>query len=469
MLRRSNLVPLMIVGFLVLSGHAVGQTPEELLAIHEAQLTAMNNHDLDGMMSHWADDGIYDLVSMPPPVPAMYVRFAFQERFTARPDFRMEMKRVMAVDNMVVEEGTTLYTHPPTGVEIILPHVSIYEFEGDKIKKVTSYNDRLGPMVARGEVDAPAMPDLVPSGDVPAPEATGLSPLEANAELIQRWNSHDAAAVAKMDHADLQIFAHPLGMYVDRAQMMALNEQYFTSFPDDVLEVVRTVDLGDGWVLTEFISKATHQAAFMGVEASGYLMEVRVVWLTQYNADGLVVEMSFYYDNLTLITQMTTPEWSPAGTWISAIPTPLGNLLINGAWIPQDTTGTRFIGQYEFPNNMPLLVDLFPDSEKAKHAGSVAVKAGRNKYDITFLWHYTKTTGPSQEEIVGYGVVTGTFELLSPDSLWGQGVGAYYLAAQDADQNGFPDEGEEPIACLPWGWTGQRLTIMPGCIPAPMP
>ena len=64
---RRIVVLLSIVGVLVLVGSALGQTEEELLAIHEAQLAAMNAHDLDTMMSYWADDGTYLLVHSPPP------------------------------------------------------------------------------------------------------------------------------------------------------------------------------------------------------------------------------------------------------------------------------------------------------------------------------------------------------------------------------------------------------------------
>jgi len=28
-------------------------------------------------------------------------------------------------------------------------------------------------------------------------------------------------------------------------------------------------------------------------------------------------------------------------------------------------------------------------------------------------------------------------------------------------------EGEEPVACVPWGWTTRRLTTMPGCAATP--
>lgn len=466
---KRTVILLSMVGLLVSCLPALGQTPEELLDIHAAQLTAMNAHDLDTMMSYWADDGVYDLVSAPPPVPVVYVRMGFQQRFAARPDFRMVMGRTLAAGNVVVEEGTTMYTVVDTGVEVTLPHISIYEYEGDKIQKVTSYNDLLGPMVTRGEVEAPEMPDWVPSVDVPDPEPTGLSPLEANAELIRRWNSHDAAGVAKMDHADVQIFAGPLGMHIDRVAMTALNEMYFVSFPDDELEAVRTIDLGDGWVLTELVSKATHQEPFMGVPASGYLMEVRLVWLTQYDADGLVAEMSFYYDNLTLINQMTTAQYPLDGIWMTTVPTPLGNLIMRCTYVAQDAAKTRFSAELEDINTLPLLNEVYPDSDASKWAGGEAVNTGRNKYEATFLIYYTKTGGPNLDEIVGIATINAHFEVVGPDLIYGEGTGSYYMAAQDADQDGFPDEGQEPAICLPWGWIAKHLTMMPGCVPTPMP
>ena len=166
---------------------------------------------------------------------------------------------------------------------------------------------------------------------------------------------------------------------------------------------------------------------------------------------------------------MTTPEWSPAGTWITAVPTPLGNAIMTGAWIPQDAEGTQFVGQYQNGNMLPLVADLYPDADTSKWAGALAVKVGRNKYEITFLEYEINTIGPLDEEIVGLAVLTGIFELIGPDSIAGQGTKAYYLAAQDADQDGFPDEGEEPVICLAGAWTAKRLTIMPGCTPTPVP
>ncbi|MEJ2703535.1 MAG: hypothetical protein P8Z79_13945 [Sedimentisphaerales bacterium] len=70
-------------------------------------------------------------------------------------------------------------------------------------------------------------------------------------------------------------------------------------------------------------------------------------------------------------------------------------------------------------------------------------------------------------QIVGLVSVNAHFEVIGSDLLYGQGTESCYLASQDADRDGFPDEGEEPVACIPWGWTSKRLTLMPGCAPKP--
>jgi hypothetical protein len=460
-----------LIVILAVCTQGIAQTPDELLAIHDTHLAAMNAHDLDTMMSFWADDGIYDLVSSPPPVPVAYVRAGYATRFAALPDFHMTMGRVLAAGNMVVEEGMTVYTDVGTGIEVNIPHISIYEFEGDKIKKVTSYNDRLSTMVTLGQVSAPEMPPLVPSVNVPDPEPTGLFPMEANAELIRRWNSHDAAGAARMNRADYQIFAGPLGTHLDRVAMTAMNELYFTSFPDVQIEVVRAVELEDGWVLTELISKGTHQGDFMGVPVSGYLTGLRLVWLTRYDADGLATEQSFYYDNITLLNQMTTAPYSLDGIWVSTVPTPFGNLVMTTTYVAQDADRTRYSGSLEEINAMPLLAEIYPDADPTpKWAGGHAVMVGRDRYEATYLGYSTKIVESSigkTTEFVGLFTIKAYFEVIGPDFLYGYGTGSYYMAAQDADRDGFPDEGQDPVVCIPWGWTGKRLTIMPGCIPTP--
>ena len=162
-------------------------------------------------------------------------------------------------------------------------------------------------------------------------------------------------------------------------------------------------------------------------------------------------------------------EWSPEGVSISTVPTPLGNMIVKSTLMAQDAAKTRYTGEFEQISGYPLLIDVYPDLEETEYGGGLAQKIGLNKYEITFLQYFTKTSGPGLKEIVGIGIVSGAFELLGPDLSHGQATGAYYMAAQDVDQDGFPDEGQEPVVCVPWGWTSKRLTMMPGCVPTPLP
>ncbi|MCF7975155.1 MAG: ester cyclase [Phycisphaerae bacterium] len=316
---------------------------------------------------------------------------------------------------------------------------------------------------------APESVELAPSIEVPSPEPTGLSPMDADLEYINRWNEHDITYIAKMYHADMTVFIGPFGMTVDRNQATAMNEIYFAAFPDIQLEPIRRIDMTEGWVLTEYVTNATHQGDYMGVPASGYPTGIRAVWLAHYDADGLLTEMSFYYDNLTLINQMMTAPWPLDGIWVSTVPTPLGNLVMTTTYVAQDAAKTRYSGSLDEINAMPLLAEIYPGADPTpKWAGGQAEQVGRNKYEATYLGYSTKIVESEigkTTEFAGLFTIKAYFELLDPDHLQGHGTGSYYLASQDADRDGFPDEGQAPVACVPWEWTGRRLTAMPGCTP----
>jgi len=73
------------------------------------------------------------------------------------------------------------------------------------------------------------------------------------------------------------------------------------------------------------------------------------------------------------------------------------------------------------------------------------------------------------EETVAIGVVDCHWTITGPDTNEGQATISIYLAAQDADADGLPDEGEEPTICMPFVVTSRRMGHMPGCVPPPMP
>jgi len=164
-------------------------------------------------------------------------------------------------------------------------------------------------------------------------------------------------------------------------------------------------------------------------------------------------------------------SWPLDGIWITTYPTPMGNVFSTTVYVAQDAAKTRYSGTLEFVNAFPLLAELYPEADPTLEvsAGGEAVMVGPNKYEATFLSYERKIDHDmGTMEIVGLATAKAHFELLDPDTLQGQGTGSYYLASQDADEDGFPDEGEEPVACFPWSWTGKRLTPLPGCTPPPL-
>jgi len=470
-------IALWAVVLLACSMTAVAQTTEDLLAIRAAFAKAIDAHDLDAIVSYFADDGVFCVTYLPEPLDTKEkIKAYFADIYLGSPDTHTTEGLILSSGNTVVVDHAMVGTHthdqpgiPATGKSWVGPHLDVYDFEGGKIQKLITYADITGYLIQIGLMPTPPMLPLVPSVVVPAAEATGFSPLEANAELVRRCNSHDVAHIAKMIREDASHFAGPLGRSLDRVEMAALNEMYFQGFPNTTIKPLRTLDLGGGWVLLEYVVTGTQDGPFMGVPASGYLAEIPVAWLAHYDAAGLLTQQSFYYDNLTLMTQITTAEWSLDGVWVAAVPTPLGMVVLKCVYTAQDAGKTRFGGVLEYINGLPLFTELYPDEEQAKFAGGQVAKVGRNKYEVTFLEYRTNTIGPAHVEIVGMDFVAGSFEIVGPDLIRGQGTGSYYMAVQDADHDGFPDEGQKPVLCIPWQWTARRLTATPGCVPTPMP
>ena len=175
---------------LALFGQAFAQEPTELIVIADAYGEALNTHDLDTIMSYWTDDAVYNYAPLPTPFEGKEaVRAFFGALFVGFPDFATTEGRTLAANNIVVVEHGLDGTHqgewmgvPPTGNAVSLPHIDIYEFEGDKIKRAASYLDATSVMIQLGVVPTPDMPTLVPSFTLPDAEPTGLSPMEADVE-----------------------------------------------------------------------------------------------------------------------------------------------------------------------------------------------------------------------------------------------------------------------------------------------
>jgi steroid delta-isomerase-like uncharacterized protein len=70
------------------------------------------------------------------------------------------------------------------------------------------------------------------------------------------------------------------------------------------MEIVRAIDMGDGWVVTELLITGTNDGPYMGMPATRRSIQLRGVSLQRYNADGLITNLSSYYDNLTMLAQL---------------------------------------------------------------------------------------------------------------------------------------------------------------------
>jgi len=459
---------------------ATAANEEEMRAAMQGMLDSLNFQDVAQMSSYWTDDIVYDFVAQPPSLEGKeQVAAFFGGLFQGVPDFHSTQTRILVSDNIMVTEAVGTGTHlgelvgiPATGNSLQVLPLHIWEFEGDKVRRATEYLDMASAMVQLGVMPAPDPLDpalLVPSFTLPDAEPTGLSPVEAGAQLDAHWDAHDLSGCAKGIHPDAEILMIPLGVPMDREGFIAISELEFQGFSDFRWEPVRSIDMGDGWVVTETVSTGTHDGPYLGIPATGRSIMVRAGVLRRFDADGLLTNLHLYYDNMTVLQQLTAEEWSPEGVWITTVPTPMGNMIIKSTWVWQDAAKTRLTGESEQINTYRVLIDVYPDAEEVKFAGGLAVKIGLNKYEMTAVEYFTKTSGPSLEEIVGIGIVSGTFELVDPDLAQGLGTGAYYMPEQDADQDGFPDEGQEPAVCVPWEWMSKRLTTMPGCVPMPEP
>jgi steroid delta-isomerase-like uncharacterized protein len=475
-----NLLLIAVLTLVVNDSTVVAQEELDIAAIRADFAKAMDVHDMDRIVSLLADDFVWDYPALPTPIvgPDQFAGILDVE-FTVSPDWHTDEGLVWVNGDAVIvsHAGHGIQTAsrpefpdiPPTNNPWVWPHVDIYEFEGDKIKRLTTYADHAGVFIQMGALPAPIMPDLTPSIDLPVVEPTGLSPLEANAEYIARWNSHDPALVAKMYHQEASFFFAPLGVPVGRSETTAMNEMYFQGFSDTRIDPVRIMDLGDGWVLLELVCRGTHDGPFMGVPASGYPMEIRTGWLTHYDEDGLVTQQSIYYDNLTLMTQMTEPPYSPVGTWIVSVPTPERNIILLHSIYPQDAAGNTAGSTMIQVNANPTVFGLLPDVEAETPWVGQTVRIDRNTFETSFITYGTKQGDGILPEIATMIMCNANWTITGPTTNVGRSTLSVYLADQDTNGDGLPDPDQEPTICLGFTFTSNRLPSVPACVVPPMP
>jgi len=315
----SNTKTIFIACFIIVTLSGVFQmtanaSEEEMRAAMQGLIDGLNAHDTAQMTLHCTDDIVYDFVAQPPPLNGKQELAAFFEGlFQGVPDFQSTQTRILVSDNIMVTEAVATGTHlgelsgiPPTGSNLQMAPLHIWEFEGDKIKRATEYLDMASTLIQMGLMPAPELDPalLVPSFPLPDAEPTGLSPIDAVEDFVSRYNACDLSAMAKMIHPDANILIAPLGIPLSRSAYIAVGEMMFQGFSEMPMEIVRAIDLGDGWVVSELLITGTNDGPYMGMPATRRSIQVRGVSLQRYNAEGLLTDLSSYYDNLTMLAQL---------------------------------------------------------------------------------------------------------------------------------------------------------------------
>jgi steroid delta-isomerase-like uncharacterized protein len=219
------------------------------------------------------------------------------------------------------------------------------------------------------------------------------------------------------------------------------------------------------WTLT-----GTHAGELMGIAPTGH--RITLAGISMYRvADGQFAETWASYDALGMMQQLTSPpKWPIQGAWINTIPIPdLG--VIVGQWtvVPQDPASMTFSSVVRAAKPDPTVFGSFPDADhESEHIGQT-VWTPMGGFESTWIGYGTKQAEmPGMlPEIVYISVLNGTAHFIDRDTLRGEGTHAFYLPSQDADGDGFPDKGQEPIACFPYASTAKRVGLMPACVPPP--
>jgi len=156
---------------------------EEMETVNDTFGAGMQAHDVDLLVSLFGAGGVFDFVPMPPPMTTPDEISAFLTGlFEAFPDYTVLEEERWVSGNVVVTEHTTLGNQavewlgmPPTGAPAAPhKHLDVWEYQGDKIGRLTTYMDSRSMLVKSGVLPAEELPAMDPSFVLPAPEGSGL-------------------------------------------------------------------------------------------------------------------------------------------------------------------------------------------------------------------------------------------------------------------------------------------------------
>jgi steroid delta-isomerase-like uncharacterized protein len=388
-------------------------------------------------------------------------------------DFDATIEDLIAEGDKVVGRFTASGVMQPFGVQYTNTWIIMFRFAVDKIAEewwefdLLGVQQQVGVLPPTRETYTWGKPSGV-TGEASDPETNKTS---AQRMIDEVMNKQNMAVIDELFSTDYIMHDPAWPMEVKGPEGFkqwagAMLEPFFS---DSEIAIGDIITEGDK-VVVRWTWSGTHTGEFSGIPPTGRQITVTGISIHRF-ADGKFVESWASYDGLGMMMQLTTPEWPIAGSWISIVPIPdLGNII--GEWTasPQDLDGTNFTSVMRPAKPEPTVFGSFPDADhQSDHIGQT-VKIGLNTYESTMVGYGTKKSElPGMlPEIVYISVIYSKVQLIDENTIAGQGTHAFYLASADVDGDGLPDEGQEPIACLPYMITAKRVGVMPPCVPPPM-
>jgi len=140
----------------------------------------------------------------------------------------------------------------------------------------------------------------------------------------------------------------------------------------------------------------------------------------------------------------TVPDWNTSGVEIV---------------IPNDPMCTRTTHITKYYHLDPTLGGMFPEATDYSDAVGMGVRTGPNSWEMTVM-RYGSNGAQKMYIVVMSGMETYTDDASVQEATF---TSAIFLANQDKDGDGWPDEDETPQMCIPFQLTSKRMSILPMC------
>ena len=142
-------------------------------------------------------------------------------------------------------------------------------------------------------------------------------------------------------------------------------------------------------------------------------------------------------------------------------------LIFQNTVTPQDPAGKKLTYVMRWVNPDATLKN--PDFAEADYASELvgeAVRTGPKSYDYSVIGYGVNDRPGDRGEILYMFVVNGSLTCEGEDRVASDATLSVFTVDQDADMDGLPDEGEEPMCIGPNDFgSAQRISLMPRCEP----